>query len=517
MPKVIDYSKKWTGKSLDEYRLPELDEIVDKSLKASRSKYPLLSLGAGETEVFLNEEEREHAHIIGTTNEGKSKLLEYLIRHDIDQGHGVCFLDPSDMGDTLYNILKYCYKVKHKKVCLIDPYHRFKFNSVPVINPLHYNASYRDASVANIMDTLRVLFKTTDAAETPRIQRYLPALLRILWSAKATVRDSVYFTQRAYVSQRDQLYQNLPLQDRDVLMIEDMYRTRLTEEHFQSTVNRLQPFYDSTLELIFGYEKGINFPKLISEGWVILVNLYSGFGFEPIHTRLLGTTIINEIIFALDRLKSRGWRGVHYLYVDEAGRYANRNLADLLAYKRKSGLRLTIAHQYFNQFEDKYVLDAINNLCKLKVAFYMPNREDRDKFVRLAYGGDLPDRDVSYVLSGQKKQYAVIKKPKKPPHVVRIPDVETPNVSREKLDQYIKHIYENEWYKTPAEITKLSNERFPPPSKNPVSSKSRSTPNRAAVSKASVSRRVQSEPSKQALPKGNEEPQEPRNKGPIKI
>lgn len=145
----IDYYKKWTGKSLKEHsRLPKLDEIVSWSVKAAQSNYPLLILGEGESQVFVRDEEREHVHIIGTTNEGKSKLLEKLIRHDIDQGHGVCFLDPSDMGDTMYNILRYCFTINHKKVCLIDPFHHYSFGKVPVLNPLHYQSTYKDASVA---------------------------------------------------------------------------------------------------------------------------------------------------------------------------------------------------------------------------------------------------------------------------------------------------------------------------------------------------------------------------------
>jgi hypothetical protein len=440
-----------------------------------------LLLGVGENRVVIREEQREHTHIVGTTGEGKSKLLEYLIRHDIDQGKGVCFLDPSDMGDTMYNILRYCYQKGIEKVCLIDPYHRFKFNRVPVINPFHYNFSYKDASVANIMETIKTVFGQKDSADTPRIQKYLPAVLRILWASKSTLTDSIYFTQKKYASQREMMYEELDLDDRDISMLEEVYRTVYTQEHLQSTINRLQPFYDDTMKLMFGYPKGINFPKMIAEGWVILVNLYSGFGFEPIHTRLLGTTIINEIIFALDRLRNRGWRGTHYLYVDEAGRYANRNLADLLAYKRKSGLRVTIAHQYYNQFEDKYVLDAIQNLCKLKIAFYMPNREDRDKFVRMAYGGELADREVSYVLSGQSKQYAVIKKPKTPAMIARIPDVPPVEVPKEILDKYIWNIYSQDWYKTPKEINESFANRYPvqskakgdpkPPRKAPVSNR----------------------------------------------
>jgi hypothetical protein len=339
----------------------------------------------------------------------------------------------------------------------------------------------------------------------------------ILWASKATLRDSIYFTQKLFVHQREKMYEELDISNKDVSMIEDVYRTRLTQENFQSTINRLQPFYDSTLELIFGYPQGINFPKMIHEGWVILVNLYSGFGFEPIHTRLLGTTVINELIFGLDRLRNRGWRGVYYLYIDEAGRYANRNLADLLAYKRKSGLRVTIAHQYFNQFEDKYVLDAINNLCKLKIAFYMPNREDRDKFVRLAYGGELADRDVSFVLSGQKKQYAVIKKPKRPAHVVRILDVSKVDVPKEKLDEYIRRIYANEWYKSPKEVNESINDRFPPPRKNTERPQPGKAPHRTAVSKAPVSTRVQPRPEQSGVSAGDEEPRQSQKKRPIKI
>jgi hypothetical protein len=66
---------------------------------------------------------------------------------------------------------------------------------------------------------------------------------------------------------------------------------------------------------MFGSTKGIDFPTLITEGWIILVNLYAGYGFEAIHTRLLGTAIINEILSSIDRLKvrweksrdNRGW------------------------------------------------------------------------------------------------------------------------------------------------------------------------------------------------------------------
>src|SRR6185503_8120247 len=232
------------------------------------------------------------------------------------------------------------------------------------------------------------------------------------------------------------------------------------EQLFSSTVNRLEPFWDSTLALMFGANEGVDFIKMITEGWVILVNLYSGLGFEPIHTRLLGTTVINEIIFGLDRLRNKGWRGVYYLYIDEAGRYANRNLADLLAYKRKSGLRVTVAHQYFKQFEDPTVLEAVKNLCKIKVMFDTPNPADRLEMIKaLGYGGDIPAVAATYANQNLPKQYAIIKKGKTTPERARIEDV-TEVKPQKKRDDEFKTKIRNEWNLSSDQVWNQINERF---------------------------------------------------------
>jgi hypothetical protein len=76
-------------KTFDEATLiPSVDASFDKILKAKRSEFPLIRLGwSQEGEVLLTEEERKHFHVIGLPGTGKSKLLELLIRHDIDRLH----------------------------------------------------------------------------------------------------------------------------------------------------------------------------------------------------------------------------------------------------------------------------------------------------------------------------------------------------------------------------------------------------------------------------------------------
>ena len=354
----------------------------------------------------------------------------------------------------MYKILRYCQKIGHSKVLVIDPHHRHLYGKIAPINPF---SKYKEASVSNIQDLFRILFNVRDAAETARIQRYLTAILSVLWNAKATLHESVYFTDLIYKAQRLQIFSHSDELDRHRLALEEVFTTRaMYLNEIQSTVRRLEPLFHPTLDLMLSCREGIKFTNLIADGWVVLVNLYSGFGIEPIHTRLLGTLIINEIISALDRLRSNNWRGVYYLYVDEAGRYANRNLADLLAYKRKSGLRVTIAHQFWKQFEDLYILEAVRELCKIKVAFYQPNSSERLETVKQMFGGELKDRDVSYALGNLRKQHCVIKKPKESPMIVRVPDVFDIDSD---LKPYLETIYQNPVYKTPDEILREQRQR----------------------------------------------------------
>lgn len=423
--------------------------------------------------MWIREEELEdHMHILGTTGEGKSKFIEYLIRENIKRGQGVCFLDPTDRADTAYNILRWCCKQGFKKVCLVDPHTIHRYGKLTAIQPFNYR--YEPATVANLEDTIKTVFQVKDTTETPRIQYYLPAMLHVLWKAGLTLHEAVYFTKyKEFMAHRRQILSYSPAMDLHRMTIDEVFETfpRFNNE-FASSVRRLAPFFDSELDLMLSTKEAVDFPKMITEGWVVLVNLYSGLGFRQVHSRMLGTVIVNEIIFALDRLRQKGWDGIYYLYIDEAGQYANRNLAQLLAYKRKSGLRVTVAHQYFNQFEDKHVLDAVKNLCKHKVMFNTPNPTDRLEMIKLlGYGGEIPRLTAEYANKDIPKQYAVLKKGKDSPIRIRIPDVRTPDP--QNFEDYKKSLLNNPWNHTPAQAKLEIDNRLkqPPPKPKPDNKK----------------------------------------------
>ncbi|MFP5260978.1 MAG: type IV secretory system conjugative DNA transfer family protein [Blastocatellia bacterium] len=438
-------------------------EILNQNWAQTRSNYPLRVLRNLEDSFFLSEEERQHMHIMGTTRVGKSRFLEWLMRRDIDRlkadehlpnedrrSIGFCFLDPSDRGDTMYRILRYCAALNYKKVLVIDPHS----NKIAPINPL---TGDKEAAVGKIMDAVRVLYQVSDASRQARIEHYLRAILSVLHNANLTLHDALYFTKRVYELQRHLILDKTPSLDQHRLTVEEVYTNRsLYNQEFQTTVRRFEYFTHPALDLMFGSRKGINFSSLIGNGWVVLVNLYSGLGLEEMHSRLIGTMIINEIIDALDRMILDGFKKQYYLYIDEAGEYATRKLARLLALKGKSGLIVHLSHQYSAQFEDRYIAESVFTNTNIKTVFRLKNSDDARKMANTLYGGELVkkegDKDISSVLMNLPQREAIIRKPIKPAMRVRIPDVFDVELSDQEYEEYLAYIYSHEWYLTPEEI-----------------------------------------------------------------
>lgn len=401
-------------------------------------------------------------HILGAPRQGKSKLLELLIRQDLERGFGACLLDPSDNGDTMNRILRWCAKTGFEKVCIIDP-HDIKpvdkggFNIVPAIAPRH-----------NVMETVRILFGTKDASETPVIEKYLSAILYALRKSEMTLAELIYFTDHkhpTYTLRRDEILRKLNPLDRRRIALERAFHFKTSETlfnaNFGSTIRRMEPFLDITMQMMFGLKTGVDFRKMVTDGWLIVANLdYLGVSpdFDNRHQRIIGTAIINEIFYAVNKLRDKGWKGYYYLYIDEVGDYATRNISTILDKKSKTGLRLTAAHQRFAQLEDQYVRDAVLTGMNNKVLFQTANPADVIQMAKMMYGGDLPATKVEFVLRQLAKQHAAIKIEKSPAVFTRIANVR--GGADGDLESFKAKIYKQDFYHSPEEILKEINERF---------------------------------------------------------
>lgn len=459
MEKEYDFFKMMHGKTLDDVaaEIPTAESTIDRAMKQLMSKYPLRLLGRSqEGDVYISEEEREsNYHIIGAPGEGKSRFLEYNIRQDIKSGNGLCLLDPSEFGDTCKKVLRYCALKGIKKVVYIDP-KTIRGGKVACIQPL--NPQYPKQSVFGVMEAVNNVFGVGKETETPRIRKYLPAVLRLLLKNNLTLYESQIF--RRYTDPKKISILDF---DNDSLTIKDAFRNQYTfENFFSSTVNRFDLFWQEPLSLMLGADTGIDFIKMIREKWIILVNLHSSSSFSEMESSLLGILIVSQIIQAVDILRENNWKGVYYLYMDEAGRYATPQIEPLLTYKRKTGLRLMLAHHYFGQFDNKKgVLNSIKQGARIKVMFNTPSPDDRLEMVRdLGYGGNIPPLLASYANSDLPKQYAIVKKNKESPVRIKAPNApDITEISDKQLDEYIKSLESQPWYFSEKEIKNQINAR----------------------------------------------------------
>ena len=173
-----------------------------------------------------------------------------LARQNIQGGYGCCFIDPTDRGETYYKILKYAIRKRYPKICLIDPHDVAAFNIAPTINPIHYKAP-SPVVTADIMDAMRILWASKDFSDTPRIERYLSALLKAIHASGATLADTKYFmTRTGTPSEANQILHALHPNDEQRDMLESVFRNETAFKDFISTVNRIQHFSDETMALI---------------------------------------------------------------------------------------------------------------------------------------------------------------------------------------------------------------------------------------------------------------------------
>lgn len=460
--------------------VPSYENILDTFTKRMMSDHPVRLLGySKDGEVWMSEEDREnHTQIIGTTGEGKSKFIEMMICKDIESlmkgksKAGVCFIDSSDNGNTMKKVLRYCCQKKFENVLLIDPRHIHDkdYNYVVPINPFGKLVEFEnrtayntpsEAIQAHIAESIRINWESQFQTEAI-ISEYMPYVIQALHGANATLSDSLAFVHRHEREWRERIINRCG--DSTVSNIfATIYKNEREYDKFGSTRRRFDPYRHSVLQMMFGSTKGVDFRKLISKGWVILVNLYDQGLFEEKHQRLLGTHILNEIILAISRIKEHEpeYSIPYYIYIDEFSQYATDKIADILYRSRQSGIRLNLAHQDFPQITNKKVLAAVRGQAKTKVAFYLTHPSDRLEVVQMCYGGALPDREVSYVLSQTKKQHAVVKIGKTDPQMIKVRDWPDSKPEPKVLKDYILKLYSNpEHYRKVSEVEREMEQRF---------------------------------------------------------
>lgn len=315
-----------------------------------------------------NEDRSRHVYVIGKTGMGKSTLLENMAAQDIQNGEGMCFIDPH--GSAIDTLLEYIPEHRIKDVVYFAPFDSdfpIAFNVMEDIG-----IDQRHLVVSGLMSAFKKIWVDAWSARMEHIlNNTILALLEYPGSTLLAV-------NRMYADKgfREEVVSKVTDPAVKSFWNEEFAKwdERFMREATAAIQNKIGQFTANPLiRNIVGQEKSsFNIREMMDQKKIFLVNLSKGRIGEQ-NAGLLGAMIVTKIYLAAmsraDVMKDvMAKLPPFYLFVDEFQNFANDSFSDILAEARKYKLNLTIAHQYIEQMEET-VRDAVFGNVGSTIAF----------------------------------------------------------------------------------------------------------------------------------------------------
>lgn len=305
------------------------------------------------------DDRRRHMYIVGKTGMGKSTLLESMIRHDMEAGHGVALVDPH--GEIVEKMLDFVPPHRVNDVVYINP----ADTDYPVaFNILEQVADEHKHLVASGL--MGVFTKIWEGVWSARMEYILNnCILALLDSPGNTLLGIL----RLLVDKnfRKKIVHNIKDPVVKGFWVNEFanYNERFRTEAIAPIQNKVGQFLSVPLvRNIVGQPKSsINMRDIMDGRKILLMDLSKGRIGED-NSSLLGNMLITKIqLAAMSRVDlPEKERSDFYLYVDEFQNFATASFANILSEARKYRLNLIMAHQYLEQMDETVRFAVFGNV-----------------------------------------------------------------------------------------------------------------------------------------------------------
>ena len=299
----------------------------------------------------------KHMYIIGKSGMGKSTLLENLAIQDINNGEGLCVIDPH--GSMAEKLLDHIPESRVKDVVYFAPFD----GEFPIgLNMLEKVTPDKRFLVANgLMSAFKKIFTDADGKGTfsARMEYVLNNIILALLENEG---QTLLGVNRMLFDKEFRKFIVSNVTDptvKDFWVNEYANYTEKTAQDLAPAIqNKIGQFVSNPLiRNIIGQQKtSFDIRKLMDERKIFIVNLSKGKVGEG-NANLLGSLLITKIyLAAMSRADVDPYAAEKlppfYFYVDEFQNFANESFASILSEARKYKLALTVAHQYVEQMTD---------------------------------------------------------------------------------------------------------------------------------------------------------------------
>jgi hypothetical protein len=314
---------------------------------------------------ILKDDLRRHIYMAGKTGSGKSVLLENLAIQHIQNGDGVCFLDPH--GDSAETLLKYIPSHRINDVIYFNPCDtEFPIAFNPMENP---SPELRHLACSGLVGVFQKIWHDSWG---PRLEYILRnTILTLLETPGSTLlgiqrllSDDAY-RARICPTIKDSVVKAFWYQEYEKMP------PKLKLEAISPIQNKVGQFLTAPLiRNIVGQSKSsFDVRDVMDNQKIMIVNLAKGKVGED-NGALLGSMLITKFyLSAMSRADMpENKRKDFYLYADEFQNFATESFANILSEARKYRLSLILANQYLDQLIPT-VRHAILGNCGTIISF----------------------------------------------------------------------------------------------------------------------------------------------------
>ena len=365
----------------------------------------MLDLGKihdGQTLQISPKDRRNHVHVVGASNKGKSKFMENMIRQDLlNPNVGGCVIDPH--GLLVDDILLWAsHLAPHvaKRIVLFEP--ASDSDLIAGFNPIPKSYDSLSATVYGIIDS--ILYAWGQGGEVfPRLR---PQLYNVLYPVLAnglTLVEALAMFSLHHKAERDVLLDNIGAGNVRAAW-DSLRHVSNTEEWrmLEGVINRFSALLNSEYmrRILSVQESSIDLGQIMADKKILLVSLRSHDRIHSDNLRMLGTMILTEIYRVGMLRNEHDQPPPFHVYIDEFGQYTTPVVGKALDEIRKKSVYLTVAHQHIAQLISdemgSQLLSSIMTNCRLKVAFGGLTPHDADLITRLMWTPHIDLKEIKH-------------------------------------------------------------------------------------------------------------------------
>jgi hypothetical protein len=327
--------------------------------------------GQSQSISLTTEERLRHVHLIGATGSGKSNLMKNLIVQDIQNGQGICVLDPH--GDLVEDVLVRVPEERIKDLILIDP--------SDMEYPIGLNLLSAKSEIEKIVleSDLVSVFRRQSTSWGDQMTSVLSNAINAFLESN---KGGSLLDLRTFLVDKNFRNEFLKtVEDESVIQFWQKEFPLLRSNSIASILTRLDTFLrPKVIRHMMMQTKGLDFDEAMNSGKILLIKLSQGLIGEA-NSHLLGTLFIaklNQASLSRQQIEASK-RKPFYLYIDEFQNFITDSLTSILSGARKYGLGLVLAHQDMEQVmaKDREVANSVLSNPYTRICFRCGDNDAR--------------------------------------------------------------------------------------------------------------------------------------------